>query len=160
MDYNKFMKKLLLILFISLGIVGCSESVPEKVTSFADSESYDWKKWDCYDYGYSGKYLLTIGYIPEIKKDGFYEGKLFLKDATSPIDILYSRQGVQHRFVWIDDSISGLKQSYQISIESDGTGRFYDFSGVDEGVSVENKETYECTSSDLEKFDKFMASIW
>jgi hypothetical protein len=152
--------KIIISLTLVAILTSCSESVPEKVTSNLTSESYDWKKWDCHEYGYGGKYLLTIGYIPELKVEGFYEGKLFLKDATAPIDILYSRQGVQHRFVWVDDSISGLEQSYQISIESDGTGRFYDFTGVEEGIKVNNKETYECTSSDLEKFNQFMESIW
>ena len=137
-------------------LTSCSESVPEKVTSFANSESYDWKKWDCYEYGYSGKYLLSIGYIPELENDNFYEGKLFLKDTTSPIDTLYSLKGVQHYFNWFASS----DQSYQIVIDSDGTGRFYDFTGAEDGEERTSKETYECTSSDLEKFDKFMASIW
>jgi len=137
-------------------LTSCSESVPEKVTSFANSESYDWKKWDCYEYGYGGKYLLSIGYIPELENDNFYEGKLFLKDTTSPIDTLYSLKGVQHYFNWFASS----DQSYQIVIDSDGTGRFYDFTGAEDGEERTSKETYECTSSDLEKFDKFMASIW
>ena len=137
-------------------LTSCSESVPEKVTSNVTSESYDWKKWDCYEYGYGGKYLLSIGYIPELKNDNFYEGKLFLKDTTSPIDTLYSLKGVQHYFNWFASS----DQSYQIVIDSDGTGRFYDFTGAEDGEERTSKETYECTSSDLEKFDKFMASIW
>jgi len=137
-------------------LTSCSESVPEKVTSNVTSESYDWKKWDCYEFGYGGKYLLTIGYIPELKNDNFYEGKLFMKDATSPIDTLYSLRGVQHYFNWLPTD----NESYQIVIDSDGTGRFYDFSGADDGEERLSKETYECTSSDLEKFDKFMSSIW
>ena len=137
-------------------LTSCSESVPEKVTSKVTSESYDWKKWDCYEFGYGGKYLLTIGYIPELKNDNFYEGKLFMKDATSPIDTLYSLRGVQHYFNWLPTD----NESYQIVIDSDGTGRFYDFSGADDGEERLSKETYECTSSDLEKFDKFMSSIW
>ena len=137
-------------------LTSCSESVPEKVTSNVTSESYDWKKWDCYEFGYGGKYLLTVGYIPELKTDNFYEGKLFMKDATSPIDTLYSLRGVQHYFNWLPTD----NESYQIVIDSDGTGRFYDFSGADDGEERLSKETYECTSSDLEKFDKFMSSIW
>jgi hypothetical protein len=69
------MKKLLLILFISLGLIGCSSTAPLQVE--VGSESYDWKKWDCYD-RYDNYYLLSVGYIPEISDS---KGVLFLKDA-------------------------------------------------------------------------------
>ena len=151
----KFIKTLITLSLIAI-LTSCSESVPEKVTSNVTSESYDWKKWDCYEFGYGGKYLLTVGYIPELKTDNFYEGKLFMKDATSPIDTFYSLRGVQHYFNWLPSD----NESYQIVIDSDGTGRFYDFSGGEVGEERLSKETYECTSSGLEKFDKFMASIW
>ena len=143
------MKKLLIILLLSLGLIGCSSTAPEQVKF--DSESYDWKKWDCYDYGYGGKYLLTIGYIPELTEDGFSVGKLFLKDATSPIDTIYSLNGVQHYFVWED---------FQIVIDSDGTGRFWDFTGAEEGEKRDSKETYKCTSSGLEEFNRVMNAIF
>ena len=146
--------KTLITLSLVAVLASCSESVPEKVD--ANNQSYDWKKWDCYEYGYGGKYLLTVGYIPELKNDNFYEGKLFMKDSTSPIDTFYSLRGVQHYFNWLPSD----NESYQIVIDSDGTGRFYDFSGGEVGEERLSKETYECTSSDLEKFDKFMASIW
>ena len=143
------MKKLLILLLLSLGLIGCSSTAPEQVKF--DSESYDWKKWDCYDYGYGGKYLLTIGYIPELKIEGYAVGKLFLKDATTPIDTIYKLKGVQHYWNWED---------FQIVIDSDGTGRFYDFTGASEGEERTSREVYECTSSDLEKFNQFMESIW
>ena len=76
------MKKLLLLLFISLGIVGCSETSPQQVKF--DNESYQWKKWDCFAWGYAGDFILTIGYIPELKlTDDMSAGKLFLKDAAN-----------------------------------------------------------------------------
>ena len=151
----KLIKTIITLSLVAI-LTSCSESVPEKVTSSYTSESYDWKKWDCYEFGYGGKYLLTIGYIPELKNDSFYEGKLFMKDTASPIDTLYTLRGVQHYFNWLPSD----NESYQIVIDSDGTGRFYDFSGAEAGEERLSKETYECTSSDLEKFDKFMASIW
>ena len=36
----------------------------------------------------------------------------------------------------------------------------WDFSDADKGELVNSSEVYECTTSDLEKFDKFMESIW
>ena len=147
------MKLIKTIITLSLVAIlsSCSESVPEKVTSSYTSESYDWKKWDCYEFSSSGKYLFTIGYIPEINAEGYYEGKLFLKDTTSPIETAYRLSGVQHEWEW---------EKYQIRIDSNGTGRYWDFSNADEGEMVTSSEVYECTSSDLEKFDMFMESIW
>jgi hypothetical protein len=147
------MKLIKTIITLSLVAIlsSCSESVPEKVTSSYTSESYDWKKWDCYEFSSSGKYLFTIGYIPEINAEGYYEGKLFLKDTTSPIETAYRLSGVQHEWEW---------EKYQIRIDSNGTGRYWDFSNADEGEMVDSSELYECTSSDLEKFDMFMESIW
>jgi hypothetical protein len=130
-------------------LTSCSSTAPQQVKF--DSESYDWKKWDCYEYGYGGKYLLTIGYIPELFENGFYEGKLFLKDATAPIHIIYELKGVQHNWQW---------DEFRIVIDSDGTGRYWDFTNTDVGEEVMSKEHYECTSSDLEKFNQFMESIW
>ena len=127
------MKKLLLILFISLGLIGCSESVPEKVD--VNNQSYDWKKWDCFAYGYAGDFILTIGYIPELKRDGYAVGKLFLKDADSSIDTIYQMKGVQHYWNWED---------FQIVIDSDGTGRFWDFTGAKSGEERLSKEVYVC----------------
>jgi hypothetical protein len=145
----KLIKTLITLSLVAV-LASCSESVPEKVD--ANNQSYDWKKWECYEFGYGGKYLLTIGYIPELPKiDGFSPGKLFLKDSDSAIDTVYRLNGVQHYWNWDD---------FQIVIDSDGTGRFYDFTGAQEGEERQSREVYECTSSDLEKFNQFMESIW
>ena len=90
---KKIIKSIVTLSLIAI-LAGCSESVPEKVD--VASQSFDWKKWDCYEFSYGGKYLFTIGYIPELKKDGYAVGKLFLKDTESPIDTIYERTGMQH----------------------------------------------------------------
>ena len=141
------MKKLLLILFISLGIVGCSETSPQQVKF--DNESYQWKKWDCFAWGYAGDFILTIGYIPELKKDGMAVGKLFLKDSDSPIDTVYQMKGVQHNWEWEANG-----DTFKIVIESDGTGRYWDFSDTEDGEMVMSKESYSCTSSGYASFSK------
>ena len=141
------MKKLLLILLISLGIVGCSETSPQQVKF--DNESYQWKKWDCFAWGYAGDFILTIGYIPELKKDGMAVGKLFLKDADSPIDTVYQMKGVQHNWEWEANG-----DTFKIVIESDGTGRYWDFSDTEDGEMVMSKESYSCTSSGYASFSK------
>ena len=129
------MKKLLILLLLSLGLIGCSSTAPEQVKF--DSESYDWKKWDCYDWRVNGEYILSVGYIPEI---GDSKGILFVKGADSHIDTFHSLRGVQHFWEW---------DSYTIVIESNGIGRFYN-NGIPE-------ERYECTSAPLEKL---MYDIW
>ena len=141
------MKKLLLILFISLSIVGCSETSPQQVKF--DNESYQWKKWDCFATGYAGDFILTIGYIPELKQDGYAAGKLFLKDAESPIDTIYQMKGVQHNWEWEANG-----DTFKIVIESDGTGRYWDFSDTEDGEMVMSKESYSCTSSGYASFSK------
>ena len=138
----KLIKNIVSLIAIVI-LTSCSSTAPQQVKF--DSESYDWKKWDCHEYGYGGKYLLTIGYIPELKRDGYAVGKLFLKDATAPIDTIYKLKGVQHYWNWED---------FQIVIDSDGTGRFYDFTGASEGEERTSKELYECTSSGYASFSK------
>ena len=141
------MKKLLLILFISFGIAGCSETSPQQVKF--DDESYQWKKWDCFATGYDGDFILTIGYIPELKKDGMAVGKLFLKDSDSSIDTVYQMKGVQHNWEWEANG-----DTFKIVIESDGTGRYWDFSDTEDGEMVMSKESYSCTSSGYASFSK------
>ena len=130
------MKKLLLILFISLGLIGCSSTAPLQVE--VGSESYEWKKWDCFDI-FGEKYLLSVGYIPEISDS---RGVLFLKDAKEPIDTVHALIGVQHHWEW---------DEFKIVIQSDGRGAFYDFTGADVGEERMPRESYKCTSKPLEK---------
>ena len=54
-------------------------------------------------------------------------------------------KGVQHYWNWED---------FQIVIDSDGTGRYYDFTGASEGEERTSKEVYECTSSGYVSFSK------
>ena len=123
------MKKLLQLLLLSLGLIGCSSTAPEKVD--VGSESYDWKKWNCYD-RFDGYYLLSVGYIPELSDS---RGILFLKDSESGIDTIHSLQGVQHHWEWDD---------FKIVIQSDGDGYFYDFTGAKSGEVRTPIESYKC----------------
>ena len=59
-------KQLLLLLFISLGIVGCSETTPQQVQF--DDESYQMEEVGLLRYGYAGEFILSIGYIPDLNK--------------------------------------------------------------------------------------------
>jgi hypothetical protein len=82
---------------------------------------------------------------------GMAVGKLFLKDADSPIDTVYQMKGVQHNWDWA----SADGDTYRIIIDSDGTGRYWDFSAPeDDDGMVMSKEHYECTSSGYASFSK------
>ena len=129
----KLIKNIVSLIAIVI-LSSCSSTVPSSVE--VGSESYDWKKWDCYDFIDSG-YILSVGYIPEI---GDSKGILFVKDVDSHIDTFHSLRGVQHSWEW---------DSYTIVIESNGTGRFYN--------NETPEERYECTSAPLEKL---MYDIW
>jgi len=126
------MKKLLLTLFISLGLIGCSSTAPKLALAENGIESYYY--WNCYDY-IDDSYVLSIGYIPELKEDGYDVGRLFLKGVDAPIDTIYQLKGVQHSWKWED---------YQIVIDSNGTGRFWDFTGAKKGEERNSKEVYKC----------------
>ena len=125
------MKKLLLLLLLSLGLIGCSStsnlaspspSPSPQVT--VDGETYNWKRWDCYDF-FDDHYILGIGYVPEISDS---KGILFLKGSSeSGIYTTHSLRGVQHHWEWDD---------FKIVIESGGIGHFYD-----DGFP---SETYKC----------------
>ena len=129
----KLIKSILSLTAIVI-LTSCSSTAPLIVE--VGSESYDWKKWVCYDF-IDGGYILSVGYIPEI---GDSKGILFVKDVDSHIDTFHSLRGVQHFWEW---------DSYTIVIESNGTGGFYN-NGIPE-------ERYECTSAPLEKL---MSDIW
>ena len=129
------MKKLLLLLLLSFGLIGCSStsylaSPSPQVT--IDGETYNWKRWDCYDFVYD-HYILGIGYVPEISDS---KGILFLKGSSeSGIYTTHSLEGVQHHWEWDD---------FKIVIESGGIGHFYDFSGAKSGETRIASETYKC----------------
>ena len=127
------MKKLLILLLLSLALIGCSStsylaSPSPEVT--IGGKTYNWKRWNCYDFVYDN-YILGIGYVPEISDS---KGILFLKDSKG-IDTTHSLRGVQHHWEWDD---------FKIVIESDGTGLFYDFTGAKWGEERTAKEVYKC----------------
>ena len=74
---------------------------------------------------------MSVGYIPELSDS---RGILFLKDSESGIDTIHTLKGVRHYWNW---------EKYQIVIDSDGTGRFWDFTGAKKGELRDSKETYE-----------------
>ena len=110
-------------------------------TIVIDGNTYKWKKWSCQEYGNPYSSLLRIGYIPGISEGKPFKGMLFLNDSEIGIDTTYSLQGVHHYWSWDD---------YQMVIESDGSGRFYDFHGASSGEKRKPAEVYDCTFVYLE----------
>ena len=90
--------------------------------------------WYCNDYPDGGKTLVEVGYFNELNTVGF-----ILFDGTYSGEMaIYKREGLAHSWYWGDDA------DYKFKIKTDGTGFYFDFTGVPEGEEVTSKEIYKC----------------
>ena len=126
---------------------------------FEDLKPSDFISWKCRDYSSGGKTLVEVGkvLIPEdyMHSDEYKEmddatkeqldeiaGMLgfILYDGTNTGDgASYKRRGLNHRWDW------GSEGKYSFIIKPDGTGLFYDFSTVDNGVKKNADDVYRCS---------------
>ena len=66
-----------------------------------------------------------------------------LKDTNTVVPIFYTLMGVKHTFTWGNiDKKNGT--TFTINIDTDGTGYFFDFTGVEVNESVKSSQRYEC----------------
>ena len=101
--------------------------------------------WNCYDFGtYNFKreaVLLEVGYYINTYSDDNYKMGFLLYDGTNTgISIMYSRQGLNHRWDWPAGE-SFEDGSYSFIMETDGTGLYYDFTIEKEGKP---KQIFTC----------------
>jgi len=140
------------VVLITLSVGGSTPAMSSSSTVSIGDRVYNWSKWDCYDY-INDKHLLSIGYVRwlefnEIDKKKFISrlkiddndnmseiGILFLSNSKSAIYSDYFLRGVKHSWSWDD---------YAITIKPDGTGNYYDFTGVIEGGKIESSDSYKC----------------
>ncbi len=126
------MKKLILILFLSLALSGCitldegkstnvykkSDVVSTKKTtsinqtkeSTSNNKKSDQKiiEWKCYKGDYKNKYekhILTLGYLKDsnIMDSDELVGRIVLHDTSTIIYSIYMLKGVQHAWGWNPD---------------------------------------------------------
>lgn len=68
---------------------------------------------------------LQVGFI-------LFEGRKEYKQT------FYSRKGINHRWDWEDGG------NYSFIIKPDGTGLYYDFTGVEKGASTKANDVFKC----------------
>lgn len=123
--------------------------------------------WKCSEYGSEGRTIVELGYaqidssyrdMPEYKElseeereiveshmDTLKKFGFVLYDGTNTGDVtFYSRQGLNHRWDWRGDTGEDSGLPYSFVIKPDGTGLFYDFTGTEDGESIEANDVYEC----------------
>ena len=168
------MKKTLLIILLSFGLSSCVttediKSVTKRVSNNVSvketkeevkDDGIEFIQWECYQYNLMYKYekhLLNIGYFPYVDESfpvsDFNLGMLHLLDTDTVVPIFYNLMGVKHTFTW-----GNLKKDvdtiFQINIDSDGTGRFWDFTGVEKNEKVNSSQTYHCKPPETMIVDK------
>lgn len=104
--------------------------------TITDKEAGGFTCWYCKDYLKGGPNLVEVGLFgdPQLGNIGFV-----LYDNSNKGEITrYKRAGLEHRWDWGD----GLP--YSFTIKTDGTGAYYDFTGVPEGERIKPNEIYKC----------------
>ncbi|MDC1357625.1 hypothetical protein N8310_08565 [Pseudomonadota bacterium] len=78
---------------------------------------------------------------------------LHLLDTDTVVPIFYNLMGVKHTFTW-ENLKKDVDTFFQINIDSDGTGRFWDFTGVEKNEKVNSSQTYHCKPPETMIVDK------
>lgn len=101
--------------------------------------------FECSNYGGS-KPVVIVGDYPKIDNIGFV-----LFDGTKKgLPTLSKRRGLDKVWVWGDDFLDPdnlseeSKLQYMIVINPSGGGKYYDFTGVEEGESTTPKMVFSC----------------
>jgi len=162
------MKKSLLILLLSFGLSSCVttediKSVSKKVSNNVltketkeevKNDGIEFIEWKCYKYD---KHILNIGYFLDIDElvpnMDVNLGILHLLDTDRVVPIYYTLMGVKHTFTW-GNLEKGFDTTFQIKIDSDGTGRFWDFTSVEKNGTVQSSQTYYCETPETLIVDK------
>lgn len=177
------MNKILLILLFSFGLGSClttedikpsNKKISTKISSNQikeETKKIKFIQWKCYEYKpFHKKYenlILTIGYFSDTEKlisdtNGIEFGKLILESTSTVIPTLYSLNGVQHNWDWGLENKEVVR--YKIQIETNGTARFWDFTGAKRNQKIQSKEHYECKAPetiriDVKEFEEVILSL-
>ena len=140
-----------LVLFMSL--VSCSTTqtrvLPPSVTpsgprtiiiggtTISEVDVRGFTTWYCQDFINGEKTLVEVGFFGDSKMDG--SGFILHDGGYSGELTFYKREGLEHNWYW------GPNESdYQITIKTDGTGVYYDFSSVPVGETTKPRSIYKC----------------
>ena len=137
------------ILTVSCLLIGFGISADERAEKSSDVE-----KWRCASASASTMYLVTQnpGHFPEDKvvvRLSRPAGKITGKGEVFVAGILYradfQMEGFDRRWYF------GADREYSFVISPEGAGRYYDFSGVEQGEKIPPSQTYACISSSPDK---------
>jgi hypothetical protein len=93
--------------------------------------------WRCKDYSSGGKVLVEVGYFGADSNIG--PGFVLYDGGNTGVRAYYNRSGLEHRWDWGTNSTN-----FSFVIDTDGIGRYYDFSGVPKGELRNASSVYRC----------------
>ncbi|MHC5083926.1 MAG: hypothetical protein ACYTET_08335 [Planctomycetota bacterium] len=104
---------------------------------YSEEEHGPFEIWECRDFhGDSKEVLFEVGRFV-----GFSQGGFILYDGGSSGDLTrYQRKGINKRWSW--ETTAG---SFSFVLEPDGTGHYYDFTGVPEGEKIKSTDLFRCS---------------
>ncbi|MDE0718909.1 MAG: hypothetical protein OXH64_13330 [Rhodospirillaceae bacterium] len=116
--------------------VGDRNSNQIKTNSTEDTKDSG-ESWHCYDYVYyrNGKVLIRLARIQEFGLDTG-TGKVLVAGETYYTH--FRLQGIDRRWNF------GTDYKYSFIIEPDGTGKYFDFSGLKFGEKTRPRQLYKC----------------
>ena len=92
--------------------------------------------WYCKDYVREGQILVEVGFFE--KADCSSVGFVLYDGGNTGDFTYYERQGLEHHWSWGENY-----SQYRFVIKQDGTGLYYDFTGVEKGTAVKPKAVYK-----------------
>ena len=93
--------------------------------------------WYCKDFVEGGPVLVEVGFFGDPGLAGL--GFILYDGGYSGERTFYQRTGLEHRWDWGSNGCE-----YSFVIKTDGTGLYYDFTGVPKGESIKAREVYKC----------------
>lgn len=94
--------------------------------------------WACHDDGNPKDILVEVGFFDVSGLEG--NGFILFEGGYSGRLAIYERTGIEHRWDWGEDE----QHMYAFVIKADGTGLYYDMSGVAAGESTKAKDVFVC----------------
>ena len=135
-------KHVFILLPIIITLTSCIQAT-RPITAWTiilDGEKYteksagDFVSWSCVDYVNDYKTVIEVGITSSDYESA--PGFVLFDGTNKGIFADYMRDGINHRWNWGE---------YAFLIKPDGTGLYYDFSGVGAGESTTASDVFKCS---------------
>jgi len=104
--------------------------------TITDKEAGGFKCWYCKDYFEGGPILVELGLFGDAQLGNI--GFVLYDNSNIGKITRYERTGLDHRWDW------GYDLKYTFKIKTDGTGAYYDFTGVPDSESIKPNQIFKC----------------